>query len=104
MWTKCETEANYSTAMIFQTTIRRISGPLLSIRRSVSRSVRTSLARKARQTPTGRTGKLVERARPLLGNRFKKGSDGNAPTAPKLIVSNCDDNNEGNIVFPISWQ
>ena len=92
MWTKCETEANYSTAMIFQTTIRRISGPLLSIRRSVSRSVRSSLARNARNTPTGRAGKLVKRSRPLLGNRFR--FEKNAPP-PKLIVSNCDGINEG---------
>ena len=82
--------------MIFQTTIRRISGPLLSIRRSVSRSVRTSLARRARDTPTGRAGKLVKRSRPLLGNRFRNGFDKNAQP-PKLIVSNCDDTNEGKI-------
>ena len=82
--------------MIFQTTIRRISGPLLSIRRSVSRSVRSSLARNARHTPTGRAGKLVKRTRPLLGNRFRNGFDKNAQP-PKLIVSNCDDTNEGKI-------
>ena len=82
--------------MILEAMIRRIPGPLLSIRRSVTLGLRSSLARKARHTPTGRAGKLVKLIGSLLENRFRNGFDKNAPP-PKLIVSNCDDTNEGKI-------
>ena len=65
-----------------ESAIRRVSGPLLSIRRT---TWRRSMGRK---TPQGRTGKLIRPLTNRITNRFTI-KEGLKLTTANLVVSNC---------------
>ena len=78
------------TADIFEpilSAIRRVSGPLLSIRRT---TWRRSMGRK---TPQGRAGKLIRPLTNRITNRFTN-RDGLRLTTANLVVSNCSDESD----------
>ena len=79
-----------NTAVIYEpilSAIRRVSGPLLSIRRT---TWRRSMGRK---TPQGRAGKLIRPLTNRITNRFTN-RDGLRLTTANLVVSNCSDESD----------